>query len=193
MLRHVRITNMRKQGWPDHLIKHYVALDENTNQLKRYSHVQEEEKNEKIAELQGLEVDKDEYTPEIPECPNCGYPVGSDIEFKYCLNCGQQMELYEYPQWFNDWMNWREEAGLEPQGRIYEYFLEHPYEIYEDYDKIQEDTRLMIENHIKQTAKDFTDLSDLPPELPQTIKEIIEEEPIGMRKMARDMEPKEEY
>jgi integrase len=180
MLRHVRITNMRKQGWPDRLIKHYVALDENTNQLKRYSHVKQEEKNQQIAELQGMEPDEDDYTPELPECPSCSHPLSHDIARKHCSNCGQQLELYDYPDWLKDWMRWREKAGLEPEGRVYKHFLQHPYELYDDFDKIQEDNRRWMRHHMQEVAKEMVDkLDELPPGLPDSLSDLLEDDPIA--------------
>ncbi|MDZ7688420.1 MAG: site-specific integrase [Halobacteriales archaeon] len=181
MLRHVRITNMRKQGWPDRLIKHYVALDENTNQLKRYSHVKQEEKNQQIAELQGMDTEEEDYTAELPECPNCSHPLSHDIAHKYCPNCGQQLELYDYPDWLKDWMKWREKAGLDPEGRVYKYFLQHPHKLYDDFDKIQEDDRRWMKHHMQEVADDMVDeFDELPQKLPESLSDLLEYDPIAM-------------
>ena len=135
ILRHCRVTEMRKQGYSDALIKHQFGWSENTTQIERYSHLEDEEKNKKIAEQMGLDVDDEDYTPELSECPRCGYPIGKP-DWENCPRCQKRLGLYTYPQWLDDYVDAIPEDASE--DKIYDYILDNPI-IIGDKDEVSDD------------------------------------------------------
>jgi integrase len=132
-LRHVRVTEMRKQGYSDALIKHHLGWSEGSNQIERYSHLDDVEKNKQIAEEMGLEVEDEEFSPALDNCPRCGCRIGSP-EWEVCPICKQSLELAGYPDWFHDYVSYVED---EEDDKLYQYFTQNPRDVARSVDQLQ--------------------------------------------------------
>lgn len=93
--RHTAITRWRRQGLPDHVIKHRAKWVNGETMLEVYDQVTDEERNQDIAVAMGL-IDGEDATEtprnpgdEVIECPVCHLETNRGA--RYCPGCGNPM------------------------------------------------------------------------------------------------------
>jgi integrase/uncharacterized Zn finger protein (UPF0148 family) len=87
--RHSAITRMVRDGLSDQRIKWMVGWDEDSTQLKRYSHLTDDEMLAGV--LEHYDVETSESTigkPTLDTCPSCGAALSNWVNPKACPGCG---------------------------------------------------------------------------------------------------------
>ena len=141
--RHARVTQMKREGYSDEEVKHQMGWSRNTDQLKRYEHIEEEEMNQKIAERMGLEVEEESYTPELENCPQCGAKIDDYLSWTQCPRCRSNLELSNRPEWFIRYLDFIDEEPEEDE--LFRYMLKNPYEMVDEYKDLRSKLKDIVE------------------------------------------------
>ncbi|WP_259519487.1 site-specific integrase [Halanaeroarchaeum sp. HSR-CO] len=144
--RHSRVTQMRLEGYTDRQISDHMNWGPNSNQLDLYDHTEDEDRHAEMAEKMGLNVeDADIRTPMLDECPRCNYSIDDWLNWTQCPRCQAQLKLHREPEWFETYMELVDDDQDDP---IYRQFLRNPHELYDDFFKIEEETRIRISERV---------------------------------------------
>ena len=97
VFKHTAVTIWAKQGFSDREIKHRAGWSRDSNMLKRYEHIEEEEINKQVLKKYGFDVADDEIgEPELDRCPRCSVPLHGGEN--YCPQC--MLRLESSPRWW---------------------------------------------------------------------------------------------
>lgn len=84
--RHARVTYMKKSSeYSDMDIEHTLDWAEGSNQMKRYSHVSQEDKIASVLQARGIEAESGTVEPEFKDCPRCRRQIPYDA--RNCPYC----------------------------------------------------------------------------------------------------------
>jgi RNA polymerase subunit RPABC4/transcription elongation factor Spt4 len=84
--RHARVTYMKKSNEYDDMdIEHTLDWSEGTNQMKRYAHLDQDDKIASILESRGIDAELGKTTPEMKDCPRCMREIPYDA--RTCPYC----------------------------------------------------------------------------------------------------------
>lgn len=108
--RHARVTYMKKSPEYDDMdIEHTLDWAEGSNQMKRYSHVSQEDKIASVLQARGIEAESGTVEPEFQDCPRCGRQIPYDA--RNCPYCSVRVD--EKPA---DWYQLYSELVIESEG-----------------------------------------------------------------------------
>jgi len=89
--RHARVTYMKKSPeYGDMDIEHTLDWAEGSNQMKRYSHVSQEDKIASVLQARGIEAESGTVEPEFKDCPRCGRQIPFDA--RNCPYCSVRVD-----------------------------------------------------------------------------------------------------
>ena len=89
--RHARVTYMKKSPeYSDMDIEHTLDWSEGSNQMKRYSHVTQEDKIASVLQARGIEAESGSVEPELMGCPRCGRDIPYDA--RNCPYCSVRVD-----------------------------------------------------------------------------------------------------
>lgn len=96
--RHARVTFMKKSSeYSDMDIEHTLDWSAGSNQMKRYSHVDQTDKIASVLRARGIEAEEGSVDPEFSDCPRCGQQIPYDA--RNCPYC--TVRVSEKPaDWF---------------------------------------------------------------------------------------------
>ena len=187
-LKHVRATNMREQGWPDHLLKHYLGWSENSNQLDRYVHAEKEKLNEQVVEMQGMEPEERERTPKLPRCPSCKSPLSSDYEVKFCPHCKQRIKLYDHPDWLKAYIDVLDN----PEDDIaYRYMVANPHLVEDNPDHLR--TKLKHTMKVQLAIEKYEKGKEVPEEWKHEVENLAETYALNTQGKPEEIDWKDRY
>ncbi|MDQ2053191.1 tyrosine-type recombinase/integrase [Halobellus sp. H-GB7] len=83
--RKTAISRWIREGLSEQAIKHRAMWDVDTDQIKTYSGVRDEELNDQILAHYGIDIERDEHEPTVFPCPRCRSSVREGQRF--CPNC----------------------------------------------------------------------------------------------------------
>lgn len=150
--RHSRVTQMRLEGYSDRQISDHMNWGPNSNQFDVYDHTEDEDRHAEIAERMGLDVeDADIRTPVLDNCPRCGYGIDDWLNWSQCPRCQAQLKLYREPEWFETYMELMDDNKNDP---IYLQFLRNPHELYDEYHRVEEETRIQIATRVATKCRE---------------------------------------
>jgi len=89
--RHARVTYMKKSPeYVDMDIEHTLDWSEGSNQMKRYSHLTQEDKIASVLQARGIEAESGNVEPELMGCPRCGRDIPYDA--RNCPYCSVRVD-----------------------------------------------------------------------------------------------------
>ncbi|MCU4717600.1 site-specific integrase [Halapricum hydrolyticum] len=89
--RHARVTYMKKSPEYDDMdIEHTLDWAEGSNQMKRYSHVTQDDKIASVLQARGIEAESGTVEPELQDCPRCGRQIPYDA--RNCPYCSVRVD-----------------------------------------------------------------------------------------------------
>lgn len=89
--RHARVTYMKKSPeYSDMDIEHTLDWAEGSNQMKRYSHVTQEDKIASVLQARGVEAESGTVEPEVKDCPRCVRQIPYDA--RNCPYCSVRVD-----------------------------------------------------------------------------------------------------
>jgi integrase len=107
--RHARVTFMKKSSeYSDMDIEHTLDWAEGSNQMGRYSHLDQEDKIASVLQARGIEAESGAVEPEFKDCPRCGRQIPYDA--RNCPYCSVRVD--EKPA---DWYQLYSELLVAPE------------------------------------------------------------------------------
>lgn len=96
--RHARTTYMKKSSrYSDMDIEHTLDWSQGSNQMKRYSHVNQDEKVASILNAHDIKANEGDINPETQDCPRCTQTIPWDANS--CPYCSLRLSSGA-PQWY---------------------------------------------------------------------------------------------
>jgi len=96
--RHARATYMKKSSrYSDMDIEHTLDWTDGSNQMQRYSHLDQDDKIASILNARGIKPDKGEVKPETQDCPRCSQSIPWDANS--CPYCSLRLSSGA-PRWY---------------------------------------------------------------------------------------------